>query len=197
MSEDYLWDKTGKDQEIERLENMLSVFQYQETDPPVLPTTTFVPVAEKAPRFRFSFAFAFAGPMAAVLIGFGLFWLIPREREVAVVGPQPPVATVKVPIANAPVSPEQPAQSVSSVSKNDATRPSFIKHPVPVAFKQRNVVAKAVQKKVRFEDLTQEEKYAYGQLMLALSITSSKLQAVRQTIDQIENDKTSDKPNFR
>ena len=196
MSEDYLWDKTGKDQEIERLENLLSVFRYQQTDPPILPTTEVVPVAEKAPRFRFSFAFAFAGAMAAVLIGFGLFWLIPREREVAVVGPQPPVATVKMPITN-PVSAKQPEQSVSSVSKNEAIRPRFIKHTVPVAFKQRNVVAKAVQKKVRFEDLTQEEKFAYGQLMLALSITSSKLQAVRQTIDQIENDKTSDKPNFR
>jgi len=197
MSEDYLWDKTGKDQEIERLEKMLSVFQYQQTDPPILPTTEVVPVAEKAPRFRFSSAFAFAGALAAVLIGFGLFWLIPLEREVAVVGPQPPVATVKGPITNAPVSTEQPTTSVPAVSKNGAIRPTFIKQRVPVAIKQRNVVAKAVQKKVRFEDLTQEEKFAYGQLMLALSITSSKLQAVRQTIDQIENDKTSDRPNFR
>ena len=37
MNEDYLWDKTGEDPEIEKLENALQVFRYKETAPPALP----------------------------------------------------------------------------------------------------------------------------------------------------------------
>ncbi len=36
MKEDYLWDKTGENHEIERLENALKMFRYKETAPPSL-----------------------------------------------------------------------------------------------------------------------------------------------------------------
>ena len=45
--------------------------------------------------------------------------------------------------------------------------------------------------------LTNEEKFAYNQLMLALSITGSKLKLVQDTIDRIENTSTSDRQNFK
>ena len=65
MNEEYLWDKTGEDAEIQQLENALAAFRYQETAPPALPSKilTFQPkivektVAEKPPR-RFSYALA-------------------------------------------------------------------------------------------------------------------------------------------
>lgn len=41
--------------------------------------------------------------------------------------------------------------------------------------------------------LTDEEKYAYGQLMLALSITSSKWQVVQDSINGVEDDPTNDR----
>ena len=197
MSEDYLWDKTGEDQEIERLENVLSVFRYPETHPPVLPTTSAVPVTGKMPRYRFSFAFAFASAMAVVVIGLALFWLIPRGREIAVDEAQSPMTVIQTPVSGETVTRDRTLPSASSVSKNDVFRPSFTRHSVPFALKQRTAVAKVTQKKLRMEDLTREEKYAYSQLMLALSITSSKLKDVRETIDRIENDKASGKQNFR
>lgn len=50
MKEDYLWDKTGvADPEIERLENALAVFRYQEAEPPALPAK-IVPFERKTPR---------------------------------------------------------------------------------------------------------------------------------------------------
>ena len=37
MKEDYLWDKTGEDAEIARLENALQAFRYTETRRPNFP----------------------------------------------------------------------------------------------------------------------------------------------------------------
>ena len=45
--------------------------------------------------------------------------------------------------------------------------------------------------------LTNEEKYAYNQLLLALSITSSKLKLVQETIDRMEDRKEISKENNR
>jgi hypothetical protein len=45
--------------------------------------------------------------------------------------------------------------------------------------------------------LTQEERYAYHQLMLALSISSSKLKVVQDAINGVESNETSTKQNDR
>ena len=45
--------------------------------------------------------------------------------------------------------------------------------------------------------LTEEEKYAYGQLMLALSITGSKLKIVKDTINGVEEIENAAKENER
>ncbi|MEP6788496.1 MAG: hypothetical protein ABJB40_08695 [Acidobacteriota bacterium] len=198
MSEDYLWDKTGEDQELERLESVLSVFRYQEKDAPVLPAIGAVQIPEHKSRWSFSFAFAFAGAMAVIVIGFGLFWLIPRnDRRVAVINPAFPVTGVEmeVPDKTLPLV-EKPLQNVPSDSLTGEIKPTRVRHSIRAAYKQPKTVAKT-QKKVRIEDLTKEERYAYNQLMLALSITSSKLMVVRDTIDRMENDKATDKQNFK
>ena len=198
MKEDYLWDKTGEDKEIERLESVLSVFRYQENDAPVLSANSIAPVDEKAPRWRFSFAFAFAGAMAVAVVVLGLFWLMPRyNRELALVRPEPVVRVDETTVASETVTRKKPLLNSPLVSKTYELKPRLVRHSIPVAFKQPKVAAKATQRKVRLEDLTAEEKYAYSQLMLALSITSSKLKDVRETIDRIENDKASDKQNFK
>src|SRR5687767_9954902 len=59
MNKDYLWDKTGRDPEIEKLENALQVFRYQETAPPELPVRV-IPWQANRPRRKFSLVFAFA-----------------------------------------------------------------------------------------------------------------------------------------
>ena len=61
MNEQYLWDKTGSDAEIEGLENALRVFRYRPFKPPELPAKVMTSV--EPPRrnwFRLGFAVAFA-----------------------------------------------------------------------------------------------------------------------------------------
>ena len=41
MNEEYLWNKTGSDAEIEGLENALKAFSYKQTAPPELPAKGF------------------------------------------------------------------------------------------------------------------------------------------------------------
>ncbi len=49
-----------------------------------------------------------------------------------------------------------------------------------------NLVAQNIEDKKPKVKLTKEEKYAYDQLMLALSITSSKLKLVTDKIENVE-----------
>ncbi len=66
MKEDYLWNKTGNDPEIEKLENALKAFRYQETAPPALPAK-IIPFETKTSRGFFRLAFAFTA-FATVLV---------------------------------------------------------------------------------------------------------------------------------
>ncbi len=194
MNEDYLWDKTGSDAEIEGLENMLSVFRYQETVAPALSTANIVLAAEKSPGWRFSFAYAFAGAMALVLIAIGLFWQMPLFRNPFTVKMRTGQIESEKPVTNQMATMEKALPDVP-VSKAVTTQPRPVRQTVHTAFRPYKTVDK--QQKVEVKDLTKEEKFAYSQLMLALSITSSKLKVVQNTINRIENDKASDKPNFR
>ena len=56
-----------------------------------------------------------------------------------------------------------------------------------------SIAAQNIEAKKTKIELTKEEKYAYKQLMLALSITSSKLKLVADKIDNIEQSKVVDK----
>ncbi|CAN5351713.1 hypothetical protein BH10ACI2_BH10ACI2_11840 [soil metagenome] len=192
MNEDYLWDKTCSDAEIEGLENMLSAFRYRETEAPGLPAVNIVSVVEKAPWWRFSLGFAFAGAMAFVVMGAGLFWLIPRyNAEVSTVRKEISGRAIETPVGNNVPTTERSFSSVP-VSKTVSAQPRAVKQVVHTAFRPQRTVAK--EEKVEVKDLTKEEKFAYNQLLLALSITSSKLKVVQDTIDNV---KPSDRRSFR
>ncbi len=83
MKEDYLWDKTGEDPEIERLEKALTVFRYQETEPPALPAK-IIPFERKTPRGFFRLAFAFAACAAIAIISLGV-WLQISSNKIEIV----------------------------------------------------------------------------------------------------------------
>jgi len=57
-----------------------------------------------------------------------------------------------------------------------------IRKVVPTRIRQNNLIARNVVTKKPAVKLTKEEKYAYDQLMLALSITSSKLRLVSDKV---------------
>jgi len=186
MKEDYLWDKTGESPEIERLENALKVFRYQEIAPPALPAK-IIPFEKKSPRSFFRFSFASATFAALMIVCLGV-WLqySPKKIEVAkdsaeTVAPQidkkfSDEILVKKPDDLIVEKVETPKQSV----KRNIVK---IRKIVPTNVRQNNLIARNVEAKKPAVKLTKEEKFAYDQLMLALSITSSKLKLVSDRID--------------
>jgi hypothetical protein len=207
MKQDYLWDKSGSDPEIEGLENALSAFRYQETAPPALPAKVLAfperPV-EKTPRRRFSFAFAFAACAAAILIAFGvLFQLSSNKPAVTIDSAKTTAPQINEEIEKDAFTEAEQLQSLSTDNVEKAATFPQIKAPKQIAkqtakqnavkirrhisadFRQNKIIADAEIKKPS-ETLTAEEKYAYDQLMLALSITGSKLKIVKDKVDGVE-----------
>ncbi len=187
MNEEYLWDKTGGDAEIEDLEDALKAFSYKQSAPPQLPGENLA-LVEKPWRsyFRLGFALAFA---SAVVVIVSLGWFLVPNRNVVigsdsvnVIEPQP----VVLPPADVQLAPR-----VELPTRNDTPVILKARHIVRPTAKRINTIAVKKENKAPRVNLTEEEKYAYGQLMLALSITESKLKIVRDTIAGNEEMKTS------
>lgn len=191
MKEDYLWNKTGAiDPEIERLENALAVFRYQATDAPALPAK-IIPFERKTPRSFFRLTLAFGAFAALTIACLGVWLQFPNGKiETAkdspeIIAPQivDNVAADAVPITkpgNFVVKKiETPIQSV----ERDLVK---IKKSVPAVVRQNKPIARNVEVKKTTVKLTKEEKYAYDQLMLALSVTSSTLKKVKDKVEGVE-----------
>ena len=179
MSDDYLWDKTGSDPEIETLETVLRTLAYKESNPPPIPAKVLTLPAAR-PSWFHGLRLAFALACVAVL-AFGLGTLVFIQKrtspeQVSTVAPPqdlaPPV-TVSTPIID-------PVRTAPPVMRKDLI-------PVRLSTTPRKVTAiktvhKAFQRKPEVK-FTNEELYAYNQLMLALSITSSKLKIVNDKVN--------------
>jgi hypothetical protein len=196
MKQDYLWDKTGADPEIESLENALAVFRYKETAPPAL-TSKIIPFKKESPRRSFRFAYAIAACTAFLMIGLGVWFQIStneiatQESIAQTIEPQipetiPSVEIVENPtpfVNNAETSPKTKIENAKRIYAPKAVRKNKIIPAVvrPTEKKDKNIVAKNSD-----VQLTKEEQYAYDQLMLALSITSSKLKLVKDKVEGFE-----------
>lgn len=196
MKQDYLWDKTGADPEIENLENALAVFRYKEIAPPALPAK-IIPFKKESPRRSFRFAYAIAACTAFVMIGLGVWFqfstneIETQENVAQTIEPQIP-ATIpdaaivehKAPIVNsAETSPKTTVESAIRISAPRAVRKNKI---IPAVVRQPEKRAGNIAAKKSDVQLTKEEQYAYDQLMLALSITSSKLKLVKDKVEGFE-----------
>jgi len=182
MNDEYLWQKSGADPEIERLEKKLSVFRYRETPLPV-------PVAETAPvaRWRLSLAFAFAASaMAGILAAVLLFNFAST----------PEVDTVFVASPELEASSPPPPAAVPIEEKKTTTAPKVVPQFAQIKRSKTIRAEPATERRPKAKDLipgnsiatlSPEEKYAYRQLMLALSISSSKLKLVEDSIKGNEN----------
>lgn len=186
MKEDYLWDKTGEDAEIQRLENALMAFRYAETAPPALPQKVFTVEKEKPRRF-FQLGFAFAAVAAVAAIFFAV-WFQMADNKLPVVET---IAEKTSPKTEDKVADEQiiktpggiaPVKVVESAPRAAAK----IRRNIAPVVRPNKAVRQNIKVKEPTEMLTAEEKYAYDQLMLALSITGSKLKIVKDKIDGIE-----------
>ena len=182
MKQDYLWDKTGSDPEIESLEDLLSGYAYTATPPPRIAKEEAVPFFRRLLDLKVLIP---VGAAAVAMIAFGLSFLMrtPAPSSVAL----PTVAEAPRNITAPPTTPDRSFQStaIEPVLKNtEIDRPTVIRAAYRAAVK-RTALRHAMPK------LTKEEKFAYDQLMLALSITSSKLKIVRDAANGNEN---SDSP---
>ena len=197
MKEDYLWDKTGQDPEIERLENALMAFRYQETAPPALPAK-IIPFEKKNRWSFFRLSFASAAFAALMFVCLGVwFQFSNRKIEVAKDLSQTlktetakvSTETIALPI-DKKVSNEIPLKKSGDVivekveAPNQSVKRNFVKARgiLPTNVRPNNLIARNVVAKKPEVKLTKEEKYAYDQLMLALSITSSKLKLVSDKV---------------
>jgi CRISPR/Cas system endoribonuclease Cas6 (RAMP superfamily) len=185
MREDYLWDKTGEDAEIEKLENALMAFRYTETAPPELPAKVFEIKKEKPRRF-FQFGFAFAAFASVVVILFAV-WFQVSSSKIAIVES---VAEInkqkkadKVDVINPEIKPIKAVAIPKHFNKQNVVK---IRQTVAPINRANKFVAQNNKVKAPTETLTAEEKYAYDQLMLALSVTSSSLKLVKDKVEGIE-----------
>ena len=191
MNDEYLWQKTGKDPEIESLENSLAVFRYRQDAPPIFSAERAIAI-EKPSRWQITLPLAFATCLGIVVLAAS--WILisrdgsnpagkPDELVFVQGSGDSPDVTPEVQLPEAPVRdaevPRRPANSghkkIGRTSAVLRRRPK-IKDAAP-----RDSIAA----------LTKEERFAYRQLMIALSITGSKLKIVKNAIDGSDPDTVS------
>jgi len=197
MNEDYLWNKTGENAEIEKLENALKVFRYTETAPPAPPAKVF-PFEAKTPRRFFRFSLAFATFAAILLVFVGAWFMFSNNRiEVAknaakIIAPQQIAEmpsrefdkkfddAVSVKSGNLTITKINDSQPTMRRKAVKTTKFAVVKTP------RNQTNTKIIEAQETAVKLTKEEKYAYDQLMLALSFTGSKLKLVKDKVEGIE-----------
>lgn len=164
--DDYLWNKTGSDPEIEQIEAALKGLAYQPTAPPV-PAKQMVFTAQRRSFFRLSFSFA-AGIIALAALGSAWFLLRnePPATQQAAVKTQTPVTAIRTE-ATAPLVAVSPKVSAPGKPQRRIAAP---RPPMSNAIRPQTLV------------LTKEEAEAYRQLMTALSITSTNLKIVKDKL---------------
>ena len=187
MNDEYLWNKTGSDAEVEGLENALKAFRYRENDAlRVLVQPSPSPDRKSHRIWRLCFAFAFAAAVVVVLSGALFMW---RDNSSATYNALSSVPIQDLPLADIPVIETTAAIKNPQPKKDEGfvkirrTGRSAIQPVRPVAKRSPNEHPQV--------QLTAEEKYAYDQLILALSITSSKLKIVKDTVSQIDKPDTA------
>lgn len=196
MKEDYLWDKSGSDAEIEGLENVLAVFRYQETSAPQVASVALV---ETKPFWAWAFSLRLAfGSLAAAAILVSI-WFVMSNRRPAVATVSDAEKQISFPAVRQPDTTAS-TQNIEVIKTSDTPKTNVkLGHTRQFRPKPQKalVAVKRMVDKNEPVKLTNEEKFAYNQLMLALSITGSKLKLVQDTIDRIENTSTSDRQNFK
>ncbi len=199
MKEDYLSNKTGTDPEIERLENLLSAYRYQETDVPLVPSKirNMVIVEPKRWTLSFSFGLAFAA-FAAVVVGVGIWFLFMDNSSdsspvLIAKSPNQPVVTGPIKLA----STENIVNLPAIVKTQKATQQPVMAVLRSKRSKLRIYIARVPEVKKAPVVLSKEERYAYSQLMLALAITSEKLKVVGDTINRTDERTNPNRTNNR
>lgn len=179
MNDDYLWGKNGDDAELRDLEDLLRPLRFQDVDTP-----SFKPTRSSPSFFgRWSSYWpvpAFATVFAVLAIMFLYQERITKRPELASkdMPAQPSLAEV-LPTLIGQVSREGEkgiTRSRSSFRRNRLN----VDNINAVRSRQRRISGQVRQKST---ELTDEEKFAYSQLLRALSVSSSTFRFVKNKID--------------
>lgn len=186
MKEDYLWNKKGSDAGIEQLENALEQFRFKATESPAIPANVLV-LPEKRSLGFFKLGLVFA--VSLVIVG-SIIWMrfatISNSTDHNVLADRGD--SQKTGVSVQPIEPKHPVTEIPGAEKH------FEKavHPSRSPTKPIRTIVRRSEIKTQPEKLTQEEKYAYGQLMLALAITGNELKIVRDKINGREERNAAD-----
>jgi hypothetical protein len=195
MNEEYLWNKTGNDAEIENFENALAVFRYKENAAPSLQPAKVVPFKREKRGRVLKFAFAVAACLGLAVVSLGVWLQISADKisnETNLADTKTVQEKIPQPVDSNVSQPEETTADNIAASPRQTVKRKFIKANkiAPAISYQQKTVAKNYKSPKQTEvNLTKEEKYAYNQLMLALSITSSKLRIVKDKIENTEQTK--------
>ena len=208
MKEDYLWDKTGNDSDIENLENALKVFRQKDTTPPVLPTKNLsINKKDSKETFNKIFSFAFATTLTTAclaLVAFSLGFLQfsnTSEKELATIKPNIESPQEKIEIPPKVIDIETKNRKTNLPIQTKVKFPKKTIKPKKIKVKKRAlrkippnkpIIKKPLRKKASTTTaikITKEERDAYNQLMRALAITSSQFKKVSNKIKGIEEEK--------
>lgn len=189
MKDDYLWDRSGDDAEIKRLEEMLAVFRYTEAAAPIFSEA-------KAPRkglsaWRPAFAPAFgAGLAVAAVVAAGLwFWQSDNspepETNLMAVGNPPEVQ--KEPASNERERKREVLSRYSSDARVRGLKETEPHRAVHKVSQRGTKMLNQIGRRAETVKLTREERSAYDQVLLALSITGSKLKIVQDKVNGLDD----------
>jgi hypothetical protein len=167
----YLWDKSGSDPEIEKLEDALRVFRYKETQAPALLMNNVVAFKKKDSRKVFSLPVTIAAAVALMAVISGLWFFISSKKE-----------NVGNYVALGIRQEEEIPWEMLPIEKKKRVV------LVPIAKNVHRSTPKPKDDEIR---LTDEERYAYEQLMKALKITSDKLNYIKQKTQGEEKEKSN------
>jgi hypothetical protein len=187
MSDTYLFEKEGRDPDIERLEGLLSVYRIEPLPPSLNRAKREVVKKGSLFRLRFSYALITAA-LAVVVVSFAILigFLNQKGRD---------VGTLRS-FEEMPFKPDQNISAASIADVNELPEPPAEKQRSaaerqPILTKVRSVKFRKQTAKGQFAKvkLTPEEKYAYQQVLVALWITGSKLKVVQDTINGVNDEK--------
>ena len=182
MKNDYLWDRTGTDPEVEHLESMLEGLRFRPTEPPHAPAREIVFVTARR-NWLVRLGLGFAAPSAAcAAIFLGLSGMVTSPLPVAMTPPETSAS-----VANSTVDSSRPAGF--DYTKVTATRPRKPKLKTKKrARRDAKFTPALVEPRPLPETFTAEERDAYRQLMTALAVTGESLNIVREKINGTKED---------
>ncbi len=196
MNENYLWDKTGRDPEIEKLESELAAFRPGTTAPPALRIDADLlekPTSSSRIWIRPALSFGIVGAacIAAIVFAPGII------QSVRVNYPGQTEKTAPVLIAKNDDEPKMArSDNQGTATKGEVTlEPEKITRAPKIksseSYRLPHKIVRRIDrmpgkprrnKKQEKLKLTPEEKHAFDQLMLGLSITSANLKIVNDKV---------------